>query len=298
MNKEKTKFFSLANDTTFKYLFKNPKTRPFFEELIKYYIGLDISGFNFIDNELNSGNNYIDYRLDSVLINKEESIILNIEMNRNYKNYVDVRNRRYLHRIAGTSKDNKYNDKKVVIQLNFNCYESKEDENICTSTYMLKDEENDLTIEDFKIHNIYIPKEKEMCYNEDIKKKLKLFLCNNYKEMRKISENNEEMNIIVDELERLNQEKYFGALYDAKEDQEMLENSARYEGYEEGFELGQKRGEEVGMLQGIEKGIEQGSLSKTKEIATTLLQKDIDINMISECTGLSLEELQEIQKSM
>jgi glutamine cyclotransferase len=66
----------LANDTTFKYLFKNPKIRPFFEELIKYYTGLDISDFNFIDNELNSGNIYVDYRLDSILTNSNESNVL------------------------------------------------------------------------------------------------------------------------------------------------------------------------------------------------------------------------------
>ena len=288
---ENNKFFYLANDTTFKYLFKNSKTRAFFEELIKYYTGLDISEFNFIDNELNSGNIYVDYRLDSILTNKDESIILNVEMNRIHKDYVDIRNRRYLHRIAGTSKDNKYNDKKIVIQLNFNCYKSKE---------------NDLLIEDFKIHNIFIPKEEEICYNKDIQKKLKLFLCKSYEEMREIAKDDKEMNIVVDELERLNKEKYFGGLYDAKEDQEMLENSAREEGYQEGFELGQKRGEELGIERGIEKGIEKGieqgiekgSLSTKQEIAKSLLNEKVGIDVISKTTGLSLEELKEIQKSM
>ena len=91
------KFYYLSNDTTFKYLFKNPKTRPFFERIIEFYTGVDVSSFTFLDNELNSGNTFVDYRLDSILTNK---------------------------------------DKRVVIQLN--CYKSNEDENICTSTYILK----------------------------------------------------------------------------------------------------------------------------------------------------------------
>ncbi len=280
------KFFYLSNDTTFKYLFKNPKTRPFFEELIKYYTGLDISGFNFIDNEINRGDNYVDYRLDSILTSNDKSIILNVEMNREYRNYTDVRNRRYLHTIAGTSKDDKYSDKKIVIQLNFNCYLSRDDENICTSTYMLKDTDNNLEIEDFKIHNIFIPKEVEVCYNKSIKNKLKLFLCDSYEKMREIAEE-EELKAIVDELERLNQEKYFGALYNAEEEQKKLENSAKEEGYQEGLELGKKIGEELGIEQGIEQGLEQG----IEQMAKAMFKKGIDIKTISEITGLDEEKI-------
>ena len=306
MTKNNNKFFYLASDTTFKYLFKNPKTRVFFEELIKYYTGLDISDFKFIDNELNSGNIYVDYRLDSILTSSDENIILNVEMNREYRDYTDIRNRRYLHTIAGTTKDNKYNDNKIVIQLNFNCYKCKEDENICTNTYMLKDKENDLVIEDFKIHNVFMPKEEELCYNEGIKKKLKLFLCSSYEEMKSIAEEDEELKSIVDEIERLNKDKYFGALYNIEEEQEKLENSARSEGYKEGFELGQKSGKELGMIegreegikqgieQGIEKGIEQGSLSTKKAIAKAMLLKGLDIDIVSGCTGLSKEILKSL----
>ena len=302
MAENNNKFFYLASDTVFKYLFKNPNTRGFFEELIKYYTGLDISNFKFIDNELNSGNIYVDYRLDSILTSSDKSIILNIEMNRKYRDYTAVRNRRYLHTIAGTSKNNKYNDKKIVIQLNFNCYLSKDDENICTNTYMLKDTDHDLVIEDFKIHNVFIPKEEELCYNESIKKKLKLFLCKSYKEMKSIAEEDEELKSIVDEIERLNKDKYFGALYNVEEEQERLENSARSEGYQEGFELGQKSGKKLGMIEGkeegreegIKEGIEKGSLSVKKEIAKTMLNEKIDIGIITKCTGLTKKEINEL----
>ncbi|MBQ2640144.1 MAG: hypothetical protein IJF92_05255 [Bacilli bacterium] len=89
---EKRKFYYLANDITFKYLFKNPKTRGFFEEIIKYYTDIDVSEFDFIDNEINSSNG-ITYRLDSILINKDKNIILNVELNREYKDYIPKRNR-------------------------------------------------------------------------------------------------------------------------------------------------------------------------------------------------------------
>ena len=116
----KNKFYSLSSDTTFKYLFKNPKTRFFFNELIYYYTSLDISEFNLIDNELSTGNKYVNYRIDTLLINKNEDIIINVELNREHEEYTELRNRRYLHTLAGTSKDSNYHDKRVVIQLNLN----------------------------------------------------------------------------------------------------------------------------------------------------------------------------------
>ena len=272
--KEK-EFYSLVSDTTFKYLFQNNKTRKFFDELIKYYTGIDISKYIFLNNELSSGNRYVSYRLDNLLSNEDKSIIINIEMNKKYKDYTDVRNRRYLHTIAGISKDSKnYNDKKVVIQLNFNNYLSHENKDICTNTYMLKDSENDLVIEDFKIHNIYLPQEEKMCYNEDIKKKLKLFLCNSYEEMREVAETDKEMNNIVDEIERLNQEKFFGALYNIEEENKKLQDSARSSGYTE--------------------GLYQGAYDNSLEIAKKLKEKNIDIKIIEECSGLTLDEIEKL----
>ena len=51
-----------------------------------------------------------------------------------------------------------------------------------------------------------ITKEVELCYNESIKSKLDLFLCDSYDKMRKITKKYKELNIIVDELEKLNEE--------------------------------------------------------------------------------------------
>ena len=277
---QENKFYSLVSDTTFKYLFQNEETRPFFEELIKYYTGLDVSNFEFLSNELSSGNNYVSYRVDNLLSNEDKNIILNVEMNNEYKDYTDIRNRRYLHTIAGKSEDNKY-EKRVVIQLNFNNYLSKEDKNICSNTYLLTDNENNLVIEDFKIHNIYIPKEEELCYNEDIKRKLKLFLCKSYEEMRSVTDDEKEL-LVIGEIEKLNKDKYFGGLYNAEEEQKKLENSARYYGKLEGIEEGIK--------EGIKEGINQGIIETAKK-----MKKDgLEIEKIIQYTNLTKEEIEKL----
>lgn len=87
------------------------------------------------------------------------------------------------------------------------------------------------------------------------------------------------MNEYIEEAEDVSFESSIGESYDHEQANKELYIR---EGYE----------------RGIEQGIEQGSLSKSKEIAKSLLEENIDINIVSKTTGLSIEELKEIQKLM
>jgi predicted transposase/invertase (TIGR01784 family) len=48
---------------------------------------------------------------------------------------------------------------------------------------------------------------------------------------------------------------------------------------------------------GIEQGIEQGEDRATQKIALNLLRKNISLETISEVTGLTTEQLQQLQAS-
>ena len=282
MSKEDLKFFSLMSDTTFKYLFKNPKTRFFFDKLIYYYTGLDISSFTLIDNELSSGNKYVSYRIDTLLVNKDKDIILNVELNREHEEYTELRNRRYLHTIAGTSKDSTYTDKRKVIQLNFNNFNSTYRKDISRETFQLHDIENDIIIDDFIIHNVFLSKERDICYNESIRSMIELFLCNSYEEMEIVVEKNKELKIIMSEIERLNQDEYFGGLYNIEEEQRKMEDAARRYGFEEGRDI----------------GLQEGRIIERNDLVLNLLNENIDINTISRVTGLSIKEIEELRKNL
>lgn len=120
-----------------------------------------------------------------------------------------------------------------------------------------------------------------------------MFTAKSFDEMNKIAGSDKEALYIVESLEKLNQDKYFGALYDANVIQKKTENSARYEGYKEGKVDGIKEGKEEGLKEGLEKGAN----NKTIEIALSLLKNDVDINIISSSTGLSLEEIENLEQS-
>jgi len=81
---------------------------------------------------------------------------------------------------------------------------------------------------------------------------------------------------------------------------EILENKNIKGGVEMGT-LARKwfeEGREIGLKEGIEKGIEKGEYERAKQVAKNMLLKGLDINLISEVTGLSKEEIREIEKRL
>ena len=99
---------------------------------------------------------------------------------------------------------------------------------------------------------------------------MKLFECKSIEEMRKIASSNKEMNLLVDEIEKLNKEKFFGALYNIEEDQRKRLDSERDEG----------------MLKGAR-------LAKLED-AKNLKENGVDIEIIAKSTGLTQEEIENL----
>ena len=66
---------------------------------------------------------------------------------------------------------------------------------------------------------------------------------------------------------------------------------------EEGIEMASKIVEEYGDIraaEALQQGIKQGAQQKAVETAKNLKTNGIDINIIAECTGLSIEEVQKL----
>ena len=67
---------------------------------------------------------------------------------------------------------------------------------------------------------------------------------------------------------------------------------------ESGREEGHKVGKEEGLKVGREEGRAEGAKQKSCDIAERMLQKGIDIETISELTGLTAEEVSRLKKEM
>ena len=131
--------------------------------------------------------------------------------------------------------------------------------------------------EDIEMYEIFLPIFSNMCYHRSnkIDKRLRLFTCKSYKEMYEIIDENDPNHFIIEELRRLGMNDKFIDTYDYELVQKKLMNSIKGEGYEAGIIDGQK--------------------SKQIDIAKKMLEKNSDINFISECTGLTIEEIEKLK---
>jgi hypothetical protein len=73
------------------------------------------------------------------------------------------------------------------------------------------------------------------------------------------------------------------------------------QGKEEGLKQGLRKGKEEGLKQGKEEGLKQGKEEGLKqgkeEMARILLQSGVDINIISQSSGLTIDEIQKLRHS-
>ena len=272
---EENNFVSLVSDTTFKYLFKNNDTRAFLESIILSKTGVDLRNFNLTSEEDNTGNKVKDYRMDLVL-NKDNEIVI-IEMNSDYNKSQDIKNRQYLYRKAGRmfDKGNKYAEDINVKLIMFNNYYHKQDKNIKTVNYSLYDIRNKLKLNDIEIYEIYLPIYKKVCYDKCnlIDKRLWLFTCNSFKDMKQVTD---EISLrVIKELEVLSMNNEFRDEYDYENVQRKLMNSMKNEGYEE--------------------GVLAGSKDKSIEIAKLMLKAGEPIDKIILYTKLSKDEIESLK---
>ena len=131
-------------------------------------------------------------------------------------------------------------------------------------------------VEKYKIDLEYI---ENKYYNEDEitrEEKLLLMLKEEKREkLKEISKGDKIMKEVYKKLEELSEDKDLALLYDAKErEEEKRKEELEY-------------AKELGYTSGINEGIEK--------TAKNMLNKNMDISIISEITGLSKEEIQKIE---
>ena len=95
--------------------------------------------------------------------------------------------------------------------------------------------------------------------------------------------NNEEVKKAKKVLDELSQDEHARRLAELREKYIMDQKATEAAGYDKGLKQG--------IEQGLEQGIEQGEKNKTLELAKKLKAKGVDINIIHETTGLSIDEI-------
>ena len=128
-----------------------------------------------------------------------------------------------------------------------------------------------------KIKDIWYSKSR----NEIEKYKYLIMLDLNQEELKILEELSQDRSVdkYMKTIEEVNQNPDFREFMSAEEDNRKIENSLRREAIEKG----------------LAEGLEQGSLAEKQNIAKAMLNKNMDINLISELTSLSIEEINSLK---
>lgn len=288
-------FILLTRDTTFKYFLKHEKLNKCFQQIIYRKTKYDLSDYTLIDNEDNSGNSRKDYRMDLVFQKDNHVIILEMESEKSESSR--IKDYQYLYRKAGKRFDSGDNyTSSYTTLIIFNNFRHESIHNLEMSHFTFKDEHSNSIIQDIESFEIYLPTFDKKCYDkyDEVDKRLVLFNCTSFEEMRSLNTSPIDLKII-EELERLSMDMDFKDEYDYENVQRKLRNSAKKEGYQEGFNLGMEAGMEAGIENGMATGIETGARESKIEMAKNMIHEDMNFTTISRITGLPLTEIEKLK---
>ena len=230
-------------------------------------------------------------RVDFICKLDNEYVLL--EMNNKSSASVLERNIMYTAKIYGHRKKKKEkenneneNEKKYqynrVISINLNNFNFKGNKKV-VQKFLFKDDDGKVYTNKIQIYNIYLPLIKKKYYNgcklSKFEEILLIFNENNEKLLNKLSEDDVIMKEYIKEATDASADGEWAALeYDKELHDMMIQNELIDEAKEAGLKAGKKI------------GIEERNL----EIAKNLLKKKIDISIVSECTGLSMESIKKL----
>ena len=266
------------------------------------YLGDIISKLTGLDKDFiikNFKEQNVEYKISNALERKKVSdfifklpgFIINLECNRGYWDGLIERNDAYFGKLKGEllSKGEEYSKKIKVIQINFDIFDNFEEclgkENI--SKFYMRNNENiietktseKIHIDMMKSYNKYLNKEELT----KLDKELVILMLDDYLEIKKLAEGDEELMEVADKLYELTDNINNIGLYDPEK--RRIEEEALKIEYHSNI------AREEGIEQGIEQGIKNGASNEKKSIAKAMLSKKMDIPLISEITGLSKKQI-------
>ncbi len=307
-NDVEEKVLRLCGDVIFKAVFLREK-----EVLLKMIYDItDISETMHFE-EVITGYELEPYILNGK-VNKSDMLLklgnnyfLNIELNYQHESNVMYRNMIQLFRICGQITESGMTDKqlslKKVGQLNFNTFSNSNNKEFQRGMYT---DEDGQTINNFlTFWNVDIVK----CYNK---------VYNNIEQVQKLSKvlrwgailytdlNNPNIDgiaiiekMIGDDLLTMEEkEKLIKRIKDTKNNKKIIQEWMVEENNRIREENVLRTAREDGRLEGIQEGKKEGKENKTLEVIKNMLIKKLDISIISEVTGKTVEEIKEIETNM
>ena len=284
------KYYTCKYDRAFKEVFLKESNKDLLKGLLECVLKVNINDIVVKPNERNTENLQVKRKTYDALLNTDIGKI-EIEVNANAeKEYVNPRNMSYLCDLYShhTLKGDEYDENTMIIQINFSYGLGKNKKSI--RKYYIQDMDKVKYVKNFKIIELNMDYFLEIWYSKD-RKRIKdneylVMLGLDKDELEELSLKSKDVKKYMEELNKINKDPEFREYMSWEEDQRKIFNSemsyARREGHRQGLEEGIKEGRKEGIR---EKGI---------EVAKEMKRKKIDVDLISQITKLSKEEIERL----
>ena len=292
---EKVKIIPMTYDKMFKSVLLNEKAKDYLVEVIHLITGIRKEELN---NLIFKNEEHLRYGVGQK--KKESDIVIEIidnticlEMNRSYKPGIFERNFSYggMIRENNIQRINGYDKLDRTILINFDNFNRYNDDRSVIKFNMLDKER--LIEEGIKYdsYHIILPNINKKYYNNNSLNKLeKLIEVMNIQEEEKLKEyvkSNKEVRKVAGLIMEISKDEMLSGLYDREEVMEKLNRGA--------FRVGMKEAVKKGLEKGLKKGLKEGRKEEKLLTAKNMLNKKLDINLISEVTGLSISDINNLK---
>ena len=280
-----------TNDKVFKNLANDIHTRRYLAKLISLATDIDydylIKNMKLSSNNTQEGSTFEHFNEQDVIVTLD-NMRINVEMSINNKNINIIKNQTTAFKLAGNSykSGDGYKKTHIFYQICIENYDLYHNDLLVTEVNLVDVSSGNYEIvnnfyKEFHVNLNNLPKE---CYNGDERDKyIKLLTLNRTNDLRVLSEGDEIMEDAVKKIVSLSNDPNFISELEKQQIEEYARNYA--------LEKAEERGKQIGINEGKQAGIHERNI----EIAKKMLSKDSDINFISECTGLSIQQINELR---
>ena len=293
----KTELIPLNYDLAFTSIFNKEENIIILENFISTYLEIplkEIKGnLKLLNRDLKKENKKESKKEVDLLLNYRGKKI-NIELSNKVSQGTIDRNVVYvcnIHSKQLKKGDRDYSHINETIQINLNNFRCNEE---IRESYYLRNEKGKILSKKLRIDTVDMVKAKEICYTKDetkLTRWCKILTSTSEEEIRMIMGDDlmekESKEKLLEEMNEFSDDEENIFLYTTLPRSEMEQNTYIYEAREEGYN--------DGFNNGFNDGFNDGILDGKKQMVINMLKKNIDVNTISEISGMTIKEINNIK---
>ena len=278
---EEGKVVPLSNDLVFKNVVKNVVNRDFLAKIINLVTGIDYDylfrNMIVIDADIPDKSIFVHHNEQDVVVTIDNKYI-NVEMS-NDKAKNKRKNEITSHKYASSMyvKGSDYSESYIFYQIAIENYNIFKNSDLVIEVGLTDLKNGEIETDEFRKFHVNLKNIPDKCYNElsERERYFKLFLIDDIEELDKISMGDDIMKKVVETVKSLSSDPIFMSELEKQQLDEYCSAMAIVDAKKEGKQEGKAEGKKEEKI----------------EIARNMLAKNSDVQFISECTGLSIDEI-------